>query len=401
MKSKLLLLPLLLLVVLEAKAQDKDTYFIYNQKDTIAQKDGIDYLIQLFKIKRTQESIRDKKVSFSFFPVDARNTGGDRLFVSSFNATFLLGDKSNTNNSTVYLIPYISFKNQYGLQLYPTIWLKENSWNFVGEYFILNFPQSTWGLGGDNSESNETIVDGKQIRFHQSILKGIMPNLAIGLGFQYDNHYEIEVEEEVKTSVNNPEIDQNGGNTISSGLTIPIVFDSRKNTMNPRNGLYTGLTFRFNSPTFGSDHHWNSVFLDIRKYFSIPQTRSVLGFRSYYWSVLSGEAPYFDLPSTRTEPATGMASRGIEKNRYRSNAMLFMESEYRFNITRNGFVGGVLFTNITSASQYDTQCFKYWKPSVGTGVRLKFNKYTKVNVALDFGISKDFASVYLNIGEAF
>lgn len=401
MKSQLLLVLIVFFSFFEAEAQDKDTYFITNQKDSIPQKDGIDYLIELFKIKRTQESIRDKKVSFSFFPVDARNTNGDRLFVSSFNATFLLGDKSNTNNSTVYLIPYVSFSNQYGVQLYPTVWLKENSWNFVGEYFILNFPQSTWGLGGDSPKSNETIVGGKQIRFHQNILKGIMPNFAVGLGFQYDNHYEIEIDEAVKTNTNNPEINQSDGNTISSGLAIPIVFDSRKNTMNPKNGLYTSLTFRFNSPTFGSDHHWKSAFLDIRKYYSIPQTRSVLAFRSYYWSVLSGEAPYFDLPSTRTEPSTGMSSRGIEKNRYRSNAMLFGEGEYRFNITKNGFVGGVLFSNITSASEYSSQCFKYWKPAAGCGVRLKFNKYTKVNVALDFGVSKDYASVYLNIGEAF
>jgi len=157
----------------------------------------------------------------------------------------------------------------------------------------------------------------------------------------------------------------------------------------------------YNSPTFGSDNKWQSLFFDVRKYFSIPFARSVLGFRSYYWSVLSGEVPYFDLPSTRTDPSTGMSSRGIQKNRYRSNAMLFFETEYRFNITPNGFVGGVLFANTTSASEYDTQNFKYWQPAVGAGVRLKFNKYSKVNVAFDFGISKDYASVYLNIGEAF
>ena len=81
--------------------------------------------------------------------------------------------------------------------------------------------------------------------------------------------------------------------------------------------------------------------------------------------------------------------------------MLFFESEYRFNITPNGFVGGVVFANTTSASEYDTQHFKYWQPAAGFGVRLKFSKYTKVNVAFDFGFSKEFASVYLKIGEVF
>ena len=87
MKNKFLLPLLLLLVVLEAKAQDKDTYFITSNNDTIIQKDGVDYLIQLFKINRSQEKIENKKVNFSFFPIDARNAG-ERVLVSSFNATF-------------------------------------------------------------------------------------------------------------------------------------------------------------------------------------------------------------------------------------------------------------------------------------------------------------------------
>ncbi len=396
MKNKFLLPLLLLLVVLEAKAQDKDTYFITSNNDTIIQKDGVDYLIQLFKINRSQEKIQNKKVNFSFFPIDARNAG-ERVLVSSFNATFLLGDKSNTNNSTIYFIPYITFKNQYGVELYPTIWLKENSWNFVGEYFALNFPQDTWGLGGNTPESNETLVDGKQIRFHQNVLKGIFPNFAVGIGYQFDKHYGLEI-----NNADNPRFPDTGTqSSISSGLSFPFVYDNRKNIINPQKGFYSSFTYLYNSPAFGSDNKWQSLFFDVRKYFSIPYARSVLGFRSYYWSIVSGDVPYFDLPSTRTEPSTGMSSRGLQKNRYRSNAMLFFESEYRFNITPNGFVGGVLFANTTSASEYDSQHFRHWQPAIGTGVRLKFNKYSKVNVAFDFGISKDYASVYLNIGEAF
>jgi hypothetical protein len=400
MTRKFLFLLMLLFLAIEVNAQNDERYFINKNNDTIIQKDGIDYLIQLFKIKKSQEKIENKKVNFSFFPVDARNAG-DRVLVSSFNATFLLGDKTNTNNSTVYLIPYISFDNQYGIELFPTIWLKENSWNFVGEYFALNFPQDTWGLGGGTPESNETLIDGKTLRFHQNVLKGILPNLAIGLGYQFDEHHNLEIKDP-NINTDNPNFPEaNTGKSISSGLSFPIVFDNRKNINNPQEGTYASFTYLYNDPNLGSDTKWQSVFFDVRKYFSIPYARSVLALRSYYWSILSGKTPYFDLPSTRSEPGTASSSRGLQKDRYRSNAMLFFESEYRFNITRNGFVGGVLFANTTSASEYDTQHFKYWQPAVGAGIRLKFNKYTKVNVAFDFGISKDYASVYLKIGEVF
>lgn len=272
MKNKFLLPLLLLLVVLEAKAQDKDTYFITSNNDTIPQKDGVDYLIQLFKINRSQEKIENKKVNFSFFPIDARNAG-ERVLVSSFNATFLLGDKSNTNNSTIYFIPYITFKNQYGVELYPTIWLKENSWNFVGEYFALNFPQDTWGLGGNTPESNETLVDGKQIRFHQNVLKGIFPNFAVGIGYQFDKHYGLEI-----NNADNPDFPDTGTQkSISSGLSFPFVYDNRKNIINPQKGFYSSFTYLYNSPAFGSDNKWQSLFFDVRKYFSIPYARKCFG----------------------------------------------------------------------------------------------------------------------------
>jgi len=122
----------LFILVFELKAQDKDTIYIYKNNDTVKQVDGIDYLIKLFKIKNSQEKIENKKVHFSYFPTDSENAGG-RVLVSSFNATFFLGDKKDTKNSTIYLIPYISFNNQFGLEMYPTIWLNKNSWNFVAQ----------------------------------------------------------------------------------------------------------------------------------------------------------------------------------------------------------------------------------------------------------------------------
>jgi Omp85 superfamily domain len=322
-----LLLPLLFFG-LESKAQDKDTYFISPNNDTLVQKDGIDYLIQLFKINKSQEKIESKKVHFSFFPTDTKNAGG-RVLVSSFNATFSMGDQSNTNDSTIYLIPYISFNNQYGLELYPTIWLKNNSWNFVGEYFILNYPQDTWGLGGNTSENNPTLVDGKQIRFHQNVLRGIMPNFAIGIGYQFDKHYELEI-------LNNDFLNTHPEfpigkkyESISSGISIPLVYDSRKNINNPRDGMYSSVTYLYNDPSLGSDSKWQSLFIDVRNYFPFSFARSVLAVRSYYWTILSGEVPYFDLPSTRSEPGTASSSRGLQKDRYRSNAIFFLESEYR------------------------------------------------------------------------
>src|SRR6185369_13158451 len=100
-------------------------------------------------------------------------------------------------------------------------------------------------------------------------------------------------------------------------------------------------------------------------------------------------------------PASGIASRGIQTGRYRSNAMLYGEAEQRFSLSSNGLVGAVAFVNITSVSELGSQQFKYWHPSAGFGLRLKFNKYSDANLSLDMGFSENFWSVWINLGEMF
>ena len=80
---------------------------------------------------------------------------------------------------------------------------------------------------------------------------------------------------------------------------------------------------------------------------------------------------------------------------------MYFESEYRFGITSNGFIGGVVFGSLTSASEYESQQFLYWHPAGGAGLRMKFNKYSDTNIGLDLALSKDYFGVYLFIGEAY
>jgi len=371
------------------------------QPDTIHQVDLVDYLVKWMKIKGSQEKRDNRKIRFTLFPTQS-SAGGGKTVITSFNASFLLGDIENTNVSTVFFIPYISFDKQFGFQLQPNIWLKNNSWNFTGEYFFLNYPQETWGLGGNSPDENETMIDYDHTRIHQNALKGILPHLAVGLGYAYDRHYNIKFEETEQGELINDFFPQDRDYTISSGITLPAIYDTRRNSNNPQQGFMASATYSFLLHGLGSDDDWQSLFIDVRKYFPFEaKMHQILALRSYYWTIISGNVPYLDLPANRWEPVLGSSSRGIQQNRYRSNAMLYFESEYRFGITANGLFGGVVFASVTSASEYQSQHFEYFHPAAGAGVRVKFNKYSKVNVTLDFGFSKGYQTIYVNIGEAF
>lgn len=369
--------------------------------DSVRKVDLIDYLVRIFKIKDSEERRDERKIRFSLFP-SRSSAGGDKTVFTSFNIAFLLGDISDTKVSNIYFYPYIGFGGQYGFQIQPNIWLKNDSWNFIGQYHMLNYPQNTWGLGGDSKKENMTLIDYDHTRIHQNIMKEIFPNFSLGLGFAYDKHYNITVEESDYSNVIEGYMPENKDYTISSGITIPLMYDLRKNQLNPQYGFMASLTYSYYDPMLGSDDKWQSLFFDTRKYFPLPGVKhKILALRGYYWTIVSGNPPYLDLPANRWEPVAGSASRGIRQNRYRSNALLYFESEYRFGITANGFIGGVAFASVTSASQYETQQFRYWHPAAGAGIRLKFNKYSNTNVTFDCGFSKEFVSVYVNIGEAF
>ena len=370
-----------------------------NQKtDSVKPVDLVDYLVKIFKVKNPEEKRSNRKVRFTLFPTTS--SSGKTSF-TSFNASFLLGsDETNTNRSTIYFYPYIGFGGQYGFDVQSFVWLPQNSWNFIGEYFTHNYPQDTWGLGGNSPDDHETLIDYKQLRIHQKSLKEIWPHFFAGAGYSLDQHIDIQVEEgEMNEEFSGYFPDRN---STSSGIVLPVKYDSRRNSVNPKQGFMADLTLNFFTPVLGSDEKWQSLFLDVRKYFPILTRKpGILAVRSYYWTVISGKAPFLDLPAVRWEPTPGQSSRGIQQNRYRSNAILDFESEYRFGVTDNGFWGGVVFGSVTSASQYDTQQFMYWHPAGGVGVRMKFNKYSDANIGFDVAVSKGFVNVYLFIGEAF
>ncbi|MDL5048727.1 BamA/TamA family outer membrane protein [Oscillatoria amoena NRMC-F 0135] len=354
------------------------------------------------KIAQTTQYRSTKKVHFSLFPAAVNVPGGGRAVITAVNAAFYLGNPVVTNLSNVYVIPYTNLADRYGLYLRPNIWLPRNKFNLIGDYRIAHFPQYTWGLGGNSPEWDRSLIDSDYIRFYQTVLKKIFPHWYAGPGYAWDYHYNISESEFTGEGHLDRYGDGLSGSTKSSGFTGNLVYDSRKNAINPRGGSYLLFSWRWNDTKLGSSFTNNSLFIDGRKYISINSSRwNILALRSYYWTIINGSTPYLDLPSTNWAPASGVASRGFQFGRYRSNAMLYAEAEHRYQLSSNGLWGLVIFANLASASEYGTQQFVYWHPGAGVGVRAKLNKYSDSNLSIDIAFSKNYWGVWLNIGEVF
>lgn len=375
---------------------------MFGQQIDSTQVDLIDLVIGKEKSLSNNQVRSKKKIHFSLLPSAVSTPGAGRAVITAVNATFSLGEKESTNLSNVYFVPFTDFSGRYGLIIRSNVWLKDNKWNLLGDYRVEHFPRNTWGLGGNSNDSAQSIIDTDYVRINQDILRNIGGNWFLGLGYALDHNYNIE-ETDVNTESNLAKYPiTNDGTSISSGVTFNISYDARYNAINPPKGAYLLARLRLNHRDLGSDQNYQTLFIDARKYLPLgTQKVNILALRSYYWTLLGGTAPYLDLPSTNSTPTLGISSRGFKVGRYRSNAMLYGEAEHRYQLTENGLFGLVTFINISSASEFDTQQFKYWKPGAGIGLRTKFNKYSDTNIAIDFGFSEDFWSVWLNIGEVF
>ena len=372
--------------------------------DTAAQSkpaDVIEVAIKLFKIDTTRNPRSTKKVNFSLLPGASAVPGGGAAIVTTLNAAFYLGDRKQTNLSTVYFTPVFTTSGKILLTLKSSIWLKNNSLFIPGEIRLFKYPYYTWGLGGNTPEENRTVLNFNYTRVYQSILKKIVGPLSAGIGYRFDGYYDIEEEvEDTSRHSNITTYTYGADSSTSSGFTLEVLYDSRKNSINPPNGKYLSVVYRNNPAGLGSHYEWQSLFVDGRIYLPIKSSkRKLIAFRSYYWTRLDGHMPYLDLPSNGWDFA-GLP-RGIQRSRYRSNALLSAETDYRFDISANGFWGGVVFASCLSASEFNTQNFSVFHPAAGCGIRIKFNKYSGSNIAIDFAFSKHFAGVYLNLGEAF
>jgi hypothetical protein len=143
-------------------------------------------------------------------------------------------------------------------------------------------------------------------------------------------------------------------------------------------------------------------YVDLRKYVSLTTSKeqNVLAFWTYYWTVFNKGVPYLNLPGIGWDPYQ-RSGRGIEQNRDRGKSLIYFESEYRRDITTNGFLGFVIFANLNSVTEPNTGKFTYRHPAAGTGLRIKFNKKSGTNIAIDYGFSQNYSAIKLGLGEAF
>jgi hypothetical protein len=372
--------------------------------DTTKQKDLIDilyYILRKDPSKRVDAAqVKPGRIYFSGSPSIAYSlqTGFTALFAGNF--AFYKGNQNTTKISSVILDVDYTQKNQLLVPIASSIWSKDNQYNFIGDWRYLKYPETIYGIGGYTTEADAYTVDYDYLRFYQYVLKKLGSDFYGGLGVQFDRHFDIE--EQGVSAGRVTDFDKYGfsGTSTSSGIAANFLYNNVKNSINPEGGLYANVIFRQNFTWLGSDKNWNSALIDVRKYFQVGHKGNILAFWTYDWLTLSGNPPYLDLPSNGWDTYAN-TGRGYIKSRFAGKKMVYLESEYRFGITKNGLLGGVVFANAASFTEFNNT-FQVIEPAAGAGLRIKFNKFSRTNIAADYGVGKNGShGFFFSLGEVF
>lgn len=218
------------------------------RKDTVVPaKDLSDVFNSIFHKNRPQTPKKDtitSKPTFSYIPAVGYTL--ETEFVVSVTGNVAFRTDSLAHVSTITANMGYSQNRQFTLPIESEIWTKNNTYSFVGDYRFYKYPQSTFGLGTNANIKDEDPMDYIYVRFHEIILKHILGDFYAGAGYIIDYHGNVTHKGPLDGAPSDYTAYGPQSNTISSGLTFQLLYDTRDNSIYPDNGLYASVQYRDN-----------------------------------------------------------------------------------------------------------------------------------------------------------
>lgn len=372
---------------------------------TVPQRDAFDVLRQILGKAPPSEVVTHTKrgLSLTLLPSVGYNPAYGAFVGASIAVGGWLGDPKTTNLSAGSLSGSYAFSGQISFQFKSDFYTSNNGWALKGDWRYLDTSQPTFGLGPVNPNATEYPMNFVLYRFYQSGYKrlGTSPVYA-GLGLLIDRYDEIQDVRAEQGEITPYRLHMGGtpSRTQSVGLSGNVLVDTRDNSINATRGYYWNASLRSFLPDLGSDFARQSLWSDFRTYAVLPKkSNNVLAVWSYLWFTF-GKAPYLDLPAIGWD-TYGRSGRGYVQGHIRGENQAYLEFEYRAQLTKDGLLGAVGFLNMTSTTTADNT---FDKPDLGfgAGLRIKFTKRTRTNLALDAARGQDDQTrFFLALQEAF
>lgn len=388
---------------IDNKHKRKKRIHLFTGKEQIDVLDVLNIIVHKnAQVRKDTTAVKTGKLHMSVLPSVEYTLQTGFAGAINGNAGFYTSNDDKANISNVLAVVKYTQKKQILIPIEGNIWTKGNKYNILTDWHFDKFPQETFGLGGFTTSADGYLIDYTYIRLYQALLKTIAPDFYLGLGYDLDYFWNISEINPPQGGVTDFEKYGLTKTSVSSGVTFNLLYDTRRNSINPQQSYFANIVYRSNFTFLGSDANWQSLVMDLRKYQNVPAgSKNILAIWSYDWLTLQGKPPYLNLPNTAGDMYNNLG-RGYVQARYRGANLVYLETEYRFGITTNGFIGGVVFANAQSYTEQNNNQFEVILPGWGAGIRIKLNKFSRTNLCLDYGFGVHGSSgIFANLGEVF
>lgn len=325
----------------------------------------------------------------TYAPETSLELGISSLFL--YNAR---GDYKNNRLSEINAFTFFTVRGQYGINIDNALYSHRDRWLFIGRARLQRFPLLYYGIGPDAKIEDPATVDAFSIQIRQRVLKGIAKNLFVGPQIDYQTLSRVNFRQSENNPVTMP-IGATGSTNL--GLGAGIIYDSRENTLNPRQGFFGELAYLDYNPAWGSTFRFQSSNVDLRYYRPIGKTQ-VLAWQGF-GQFMSGTVPFNQLALLGNETIM----RGYYPGRFRDRAYVATQLEYRFlPFPFSKRLGAAAFVAVGTVAPTLSQLdFSKLLPAGGAGVRYFLFPKKDIFLRFDVGFTREGTGFYVFTGESF
>ena len=396
---------------------------LHTSDPTDKQTDITDVLRDIFNKK--PKEMTENKASVAILPV----LGYNPSFGFNIGVNLMAGKQFGTKSTTIYSVFNLTFsystKQIVPLRMRHNMFTPENKWNWQGDWQIAKMGLVDYGVGtGQSNKIKEafsiygiplTNIDSaypikyNYIKLLEKAYRKVGKYWYVGGGLAFDMYANINDEKLAETRVTPHRLysKRNGFDTAgyaANGFLLAVQYNSREHPVRSYSGIYADVNLRFNQTWMGSTKNAIQLVYDFREYFSLSKRNPDHVLALWQWAsfALRGDIPYLEMPGTAHD-TYNRSARAYTFGRFKGPSYACFESDYRFPITKNKLVSGVVFFNLQTASDdRQKQVFESWEPGGGAGLRILFNKHSRSALCLDFARGRYGANgVFCGLNEVF
>ena len=335
-------------------------------------------------------TLHTSKVDLALYPA-ASYSGQSGLAIGIMP---LIRIKSQQSRHATIITPaaLVSTKKMWELQCDADIYIRQNN-QIEAKLELFHQPDDYYGISSQSGGNKLASYHFYRYQLNTIYTHNFTEKLKAGIAADFTYHKFKNIEAD--TSAISAQIEASIG--WANGAGIVVGFDTRDSHTYTTNGWYAQAKWLCYNETLGSNSHFSTFVLDVRRYLPVG-IASVIAMQAYWSSVVGPDVPFYKM-STFGGTRLGRAIPHCQK--YVDHHAWLCQGEMRYPIFWR--IGGTVWMGAGNVSNKANKNLVHSVHGmVGAGFRFRAFADKGLNIRLDAGIStQGDKAIYINVREAF